>query len=315
MSETGYVNKDIMLKWGKHFCKTKATNSDQPTLLLLDGHGCHVSNPELLEYLAANVVEVYALPPHTSHAIQPLDKVVFKSLKSAWTKICSEKMKLNPNAAVLRSTFFQCFTPAWQQCATVENAQRSFRSSGIIPLDFSAIPESFFDPSLSSEQPHITSDCVSNLADLQSMLNLNLAPTTVDILNTILPNPVLKRSAIKRKVMEDFHLTSKIPVNKQHVQDSNEFSQSASRGSTVPVSKVANKNPYRRLTAKSLLDPINQPPLAGSNSIPCTTASALAETVANPSLLSASTSSVICRTRYDRESKSVANNVLMEVAE
>ena len=57
--------------------------SARPQLLILDSH-------HSLELAQKEDVHVMALPPHKTHAVQPLDEVVFKSFKTAY------KIKRNP---------------------------------------------------------------------------------------------------------------------------------------------------------------------------------------------------------------------------
>ena len=52
----------------------------RPVLLLLDGHSTHYT-PEVTRAAAEQGVVMLCLPPHTTHAIQPLDVSFFKSLR------------------------------------------------------------------------------------------------------------------------------------------------------------------------------------------------------------------------------------------
>lgn len=52
-------------------------------LLIFDGHNSHLTIL-LIEMAIANNVELFCLPSHTSHVLQPLDVRVFKSAKTAW---------------------------------------------------------------------------------------------------------------------------------------------------------------------------------------------------------------------------------------
>ncbi|KAM4067425.1 DDE superfamily endonuclease [Hirsutella rhossiliensis] len=49
-------------------------------LLLLDGHGSH-HTLDLIEYAEAHNIVLFALPPHLTHLLQPLDVVVFQPYK------------------------------------------------------------------------------------------------------------------------------------------------------------------------------------------------------------------------------------------
>ena len=44
-----------------------------------------LNTAQLIDKARENSVEILCLPPHTTHVIQPLDKVVFSPLKKAWS--------------------------------------------------------------------------------------------------------------------------------------------------------------------------------------------------------------------------------------
>ena len=56
-------------------------------LLIYDGHQSH-KTIELREAALEYGIELYCLPPHTSHRLQPLDVGVFGPLQRAWQNRC-----------------------------------------------------------------------------------------------------------------------------------------------------------------------------------------------------------------------------------
>ena len=54
--------------------------TQQPVLLFTDGHKSHL-NLDVIDLCWTNDIILFCLPPHTTHALQPLDVAVFKSLK------------------------------------------------------------------------------------------------------------------------------------------------------------------------------------------------------------------------------------------
>src|ERR1700723_1894418 len=77
----GYSNDDYAFEWIKHFDKySKARQVGVYRLLLLDGHGSHLTK-EFAEYCDENRIILFAIPPHTSHFLQPLDIVLFQPFK------------------------------------------------------------------------------------------------------------------------------------------------------------------------------------------------------------------------------------------
>jgi hypothetical protein len=80
-SDAGYNNSELALLWLEHFDKY-TRNGTAKRLLLLDGHGSHM-NAEFLDRAKELNILILALPPHSTHLMQPLDVGVFQSLKRA----------------------------------------------------------------------------------------------------------------------------------------------------------------------------------------------------------------------------------------
>ncbi|KAK3765038.1 hypothetical protein RRG08_023556 [Elysia crispata] len=76
------MNDEIGVQW---FTKVFLANCGpaRPQLLILDSHHSH-EVLEMLELAKNENVHVFALPPHTTHALQTLDRVVFKPFKTAY---------------------------------------------------------------------------------------------------------------------------------------------------------------------------------------------------------------------------------------
>ena len=151
-SPDGWINKDLFLEFCKAFVK-KLVNDGKKHVVLMDGHGSHVYNLEVFKLMREHNVEVLCFPPHTSHWLQPADRSIFKSLKSHWSTEGLSYTRGTGGKKCGKSDFFQIFTPAWTRCSTVENIQSGFRSSGIFPVNFNAIPDIAYLPSLTSERP------------------------------------------------------------------------------------------------------------------------------------------------------------------
>lgn len=61
ISESGYINEEIFLKFLKHFHEHRVPGR---VLLILDGHSSHAALSALL-YCQTNDIEMLCLPPHT----------------------------------------------------------------------------------------------------------------------------------------------------------------------------------------------------------------------------------------------------------
>jgi hypothetical protein len=90
-SLTGWSNNDIGLAWLEQvfdrYTKAKARRAWR--LLIVDGHGSHVTS-DFIEYCHENKILLLILPAHSTHTLQPLDVVMFKSLSSGYSGQLSE---------------------------------------------------------------------------------------------------------------------------------------------------------------------------------------------------------------------------------
>ena len=70
-----------------YFCLglIKYSVPDHPIMLLTDGHKSHLTL-DVVDLCIQNKIILFCLPPHTTHALQPLDVAVFKSLKYYFSK-------------------------------------------------------------------------------------------------------------------------------------------------------------------------------------------------------------------------------------
>jgi hypothetical protein len=63
---------------------TKAKARSSYRLLVLDGHGSHLSM-DFINYCDQNKILLMIYPPHSTHTLQPLDVVMFGRLSSAYS--------------------------------------------------------------------------------------------------------------------------------------------------------------------------------------------------------------------------------------
>lgn len=154
-SDNGYINKDLFTEFGRSFVdylRSSGLMDGLPHLLILDSHYSHLYNLEFLQMMRDNGVHVLALPPHTSHWLQPLDRGVFRSFKHGWHNAMKEYTKNSAGQKLEKKDFFLVFNKAWDYGITIENAQGGFRGSGLFPICLDAIPSHAFNPSATSER-------------------------------------------------------------------------------------------------------------------------------------------------------------------
>ena len=90
LSHNGWMNCELFFCWFlEHFLQYVPKT---PLMLLLDGHSSHYY-PSMIKLAAENGVIMFALPSHTTHIMQPLDRACFAPLKVAWRQICHDLCK------------------------------------------------------------------------------------------------------------------------------------------------------------------------------------------------------------------------------
>ncbi|KAK1918708.1 hypothetical protein P3342_001757 [Pyrenophora teres f. teres] len=86
-STSGWINNELGLAWLEQvfnrFTIDKARRRWR--LLILDGHGSHVTS-DFINFCDAHKILLAVFPPHSTHSLQPLDVVMFALLASAYSK-------------------------------------------------------------------------------------------------------------------------------------------------------------------------------------------------------------------------------------
>ncbi|KAL8329939.1 hypothetical protein RB597_005300 [Gaeumannomyces tritici] len=96
-TDNGWTNDRTGLEWlQKIYLPGTQPDPPQPRLLILDGHGSHVT--KAFQYLCfQNNVYLLYLPAHSSHVLQPLDLGVFSPVKQAYRRAAREKGIISAN--------------------------------------------------------------------------------------------------------------------------------------------------------------------------------------------------------------------------
>ena len=164
-SDSGWIDKDLFMKYIKHFINHSKCSLDSKILLILDGHKSHTKNIELIEYARANGLHMLSLPPHTSHKLQPLDRSFFKGLKAAYNVACTQWLRNHPGRRITVDRIGELFSVAYMKAATVEIAASGFSTTGIHPFNPDVIPSADFVEAPSESTPH----CLEAQSSQQSM--------------------------------------------------------------------------------------------------------------------------------------------------
>ncbi|KAJ6436237.1 restless-like transposase [Purpureocillium lavendulum] len=80
-SEKGYISDRIALEWLQHFeKKTRPLDAEEKRLLLMDNCEAHYTS-EFVSFCIDHNIDLFPLPPHLTHLLQPLDVGVFGPYK------------------------------------------------------------------------------------------------------------------------------------------------------------------------------------------------------------------------------------------
>ena len=138
--------------------------AERPQILILDGHSSH-ETLAILELALEENIHIISLPPHTTHALQPLDRSVFGPLNTAYNTVCSDYLGQNPLNTVSKWTFPGLFRQAWESALSVANVVSGFRACGIFPFNPSAVPTEMIAPSLPTDVPMPVASTSAQSAD------------------------------------------------------------------------------------------------------------------------------------------------------
>ncbi|KFY68125.1 hypothetical protein V496_01285 [Pseudogymnoascus sp. VKM F-4515 (FW-2607)] len=133
LSETGYSNSQLALRWLQHFIEHTAPHEmGNPKLLLLDSHVSHTS-PEFIIMAAESHIIILPFPPHLTHVLQPLDVGLFQPYKH-WHKQAVlraiQEMDISYNLSIFMGDFPQIREQTFKE-STILSA---FRKAGIWPI-------------------------------------------------------------------------------------------------------------------------------------------------------------------------------------
>lgn len=144
-SPSGWTNNDLGLAWLEQvfdrYTKAKARRSYR--LLILDGHGSHVTM-DFIKYCDQNKILLAILPPHSTHTLQPLDVVLFKPLSSAYSaELTTYLQKSQGLVPIKKGDFFPLFWKAWISSFQEEIILKSFEATSISPFNPEVILKRF----------------------------------------------------------------------------------------------------------------------------------------------------------------------------
>jgi len=152
VSENGWIESELFIKWLKHFVDHVHPAEDKKVLLVLDGHASHKSLAAI-DYTRENSVIMICLPPHSTHQMQPLDRSIFGPLKNAYNVECDKWMVRHPGRRISQYDVGELFKEAYLKAASMKNAVSGFASSGLWPFNPDIFTNEHFAASMLTEEP------------------------------------------------------------------------------------------------------------------------------------------------------------------
>lgn len=153
-SKSGWVNSEIFLKILQHFAKHTKCSKEDPVILFMDSHEAHISL-DAIEFSKENGITLITFPPHTSAKLQPLDRTVYKSLKTNYNIACNNWMLCHPGRTISIYDVATLFGEAYPKAVSPENVMNGFKCTGIWPLNQNVFSEDDYLSSYVTDRPYV----------------------------------------------------------------------------------------------------------------------------------------------------------------
>ena len=137
VSESGWMQDFNFESWFiNSFCQ-EVSEFEKPVCLMFDGHNSHLTYNTVKHAIDENII-LLCLPPHSSHALQPLDVGVFRSLKAHWTTVLQDHARISRHENVDKSVFPKLLAKLWPKLDP-EPVINGFRACGLVPINRLAV--------------------------------------------------------------------------------------------------------------------------------------------------------------------------------
>ena len=134
-TESGWMQDKNFEQWITNVFVKHVEDVQKPVLLLFDGHGSHLTFPTV-DICMRNQILLLCLPPHTSHALQPLDVAVFRPLKIYWRDILENFRRQARKESVDKNIFPALLKRLFEQVSVRPDlAISGFLGAGLCPVD------------------------------------------------------------------------------------------------------------------------------------------------------------------------------------
>ncbi|CAF1674770.1 unnamed protein product [Rotaria magnacalcarata] len=139
-SESGWISEGLFTEWFKSCFLERTKHIDRPLLLVMDRHPTHI-NIDVIELAIKNKVILLCLPPHSTHALQPLDVVTLSSAKKFWKKIVSKYFFRSNRKTIRKIDFPSLLKNLMEEAFTKRQCISGFARCGLWPFDGDVMKE------------------------------------------------------------------------------------------------------------------------------------------------------------------------------
>jgi hypothetical protein len=132
-SKKGWTSDLIGFEWLKaHFQPFVSKSTNSWHLLIIDGHSSHVT-ARFIAYCITSKIDLFLLPPHSSHKTQPLDLSIFGPLKTA-LNLEVDRIFRHSTMRLPRIEWTSAYIKARARCLRPSSIESGFRKAGIYPF-------------------------------------------------------------------------------------------------------------------------------------------------------------------------------------
>lgn len=211
---SGWIQQDIFVQWLRHFINYTKPSSEDPVVLILDGHYSHTRNLEVINVARENFVNIVCLPPHSTHRMQPLDVAFMSPFKTFYAQEITNWLRLHPGRVVTTYQIGELFGKAYVRAATMETAINGFKKTGMFPPDRNVFKDYEFAAEMNearqgetveneaANQDDVREKSVGERMQREEMdqdLRKEKTPEKQIFPNNIMPVPSASRDIFKRK--------------------------------------------------------------------------------------------------------------------
>lgn len=140
------MDSELALRWLEDFDKQTKGKNDQQRVLIVDGQVSHTSLA-FLDRAEELGIHVVSYPPHTTHALQGLDVVVFASLKRHWQAVRDARER-GTGLPIRKEDFLLLYSAARTATLTTQLILEAFRKTGAYPVNRATVSDEQMAPSL-----------------------------------------------------------------------------------------------------------------------------------------------------------------------